>query len=92
MNDRRLDEESCKRVRFNSVIVPPWWRFSPKLTEVLPRLCVHGLSTGDSPLAFEGFYGSAAGLSSSVIARLTAAWHGEHRAFLGRDLSERDYV
>jgi putative transposase len=35
------------RIRFRSVILPPWCRKSPKVAEVLPLLYLHGLSTGD---------------------------------------------
>ena len=92
VNDRRVDETTGKKAQFKSSIVPPWCRRSPKVTEVLPLLYLHGLSTGDFAPALEGFFGSAAGLSSSVITRLTTAWQGEHRAFMGRSLSDKDYV
>jgi transposase-like protein len=62
------------------------------VTEVLPLLYLHGLSTGDFTPALEGFFGSAAGLSPSVITRLTAAWQAEHREFMARPLGGRDYV
>jgi putative transposase len=42
--------------------------------------------------ALTEFFGSAAGLSPSVITRLTAQWQDEQRAFMGRDLSDRDFV
>ena len=77
VNDRRVDEVTGKKAQFKSSIVPPWCRRSPKVTEVLPLLYLHGLSTGDFAPALEGFFGSAAGLSSSVITRLTAAWQGD---------------
>ena len=67
-------------------------RRSPKVTEVLPLLYLHGLSTGDFVPALEGFFGSAAGLSASVITRLTTAWQDDHRAFMARELADRDYV
>ena len=44
VNDRRTDEEG-NRKRFSSVIVPPYMRRSPKVTEVLPLLYLHGLSS-----------------------------------------------
>jgi len=53
---------------------------------------LHGMSTGDFAPALAGFFGSAAGLSPSVITRLTTQWQTEQRAFAERDLSERDYV
>ncbi|NNN09442.1 MAG: hypothetical protein HKL85_09660 [Acidimicrobiaceae bacterium] len=92
VNDRRVDEETGMRAQFKSSIVPPWCRKSPKVTEVLPLLFLHGLSTGDFAPALEGFFGSAAGLSASAITRLTTAWQAEHRAFMERNLTDRDYV
>ena len=92
VEDRRRDSESGKKARFASSIVPPWCRKSPKVAEVLPLLYLHGLSSGDFVPALEGFFGSAAGLSASVITRLTAAWQEEHKTFMGRDLTDRDYV
>ncbi len=35
-----------ERQRFSSAIVPPWARKTPKITEVLPLLYLHGLSSG----------------------------------------------
>ena len=92
VNDRRVDEQTGEKTQFRSVIIPPWCRRSPKVTEVLPLLYLHGLSTGDFVPALEGFFGSAAGLSASVITRLTTAWQDEHRAFMARNLADRDYV
>ncbi len=37
-------------------------RKSPKVTEVLPILCLRGLSTGDFALALGEFFGSDAGV------------------------------
>jgi transposase-like protein len=53
---------------------------------------LHGMSSGDFAPALAEFFGSAAGLSASVITRLTIQWQAEHRAFVERDLSDRDYV
>jgi len=92
VEDRRVDPESGEKARFKSSIVPPWCRKSPKITEVLPLLYLHGLSSGDFVPALEGFFGSAAGLSASVITRLTTAWQAEHRVFMERDLADRDFV
>jgi transposase-like protein len=92
VNDRRFNPATGERAKFKSALVPPWARKSPKVTEVLPLLYLHGLSTGDFVPALEGFFGSAAGLSASVITRLTTSWQDDHRAFMGRDLSDRDFV
>ena len=92
VDDRRTDLVSGERVRFRSMILPPWCRRSPKVAEVLPLLYLHGLSTGDFVPALEAFFGSAAGLSAAVITRLVAAWQADHQAFSRRDLTDRDYV
>jgi transposase-like protein len=92
VNDRRVDPDTGERARFKSSILPPWCRKSPKVSEVLPLLYLHGLSTGDFAPALTEFFGSAAGLSASVITRLTAQWQDEHRAFMARSLADRDYV
>jgi putative transposase len=92
VDDRRTDPVTGDRIRFRSVILPPWCRKSPKVAEVLPLLYLHGLSTGDFVPALEAFFGSAAGLSAAVITRLVSQWQADHEAFSRRDLTDRDYV
>ena len=92
VDDRRLEEGSGQRRAFRSAILPPWCRRSPKVAEVLPLLYLHGLSSGDFVPALEEFFGSKAGLSASVITRLTTTWQEEQRRFAARDLSGVDYV
>lgn len=50
------------------------------------------MSSGDLAPALEGFFGSAAGASPSVITRLTKQWQAEQRAFAERRLDDRDFV
>jgi transposase-like protein len=92
VNDRRIDPGTGERARFASAILPPWCRKTPKITEVLPLLYLHGLSSGDFVPALGQFLGSTAGLSGPVITKLTEAWKGEQRSFAARDLSNVDYV
>jgi putative transposase len=92
VDDRRVDPVTGERVRFRSVILPPWCRKSPKVAEVLPLLYLHGLSTGDFVPALEAFFGSAAGLSAAAVARLLAGWQADYQVFCQRDLADRDYV
>jgi hypothetical protein len=47
VNDKRTDPGTGERKRFSSAILPPWARKTPKITEVLPLLYLHGLSSGD---------------------------------------------
>jgi transposase-like protein len=92
VDDRRLDPTTGQRRQFQSVILPRWVRRSPRVAEVLPLLYLHGLSSSDFVPALEELFGSAAGLSASVITRLTTQWQAEREAFAQRDLSEVDYV
>lgn len=92
VNDRRLEEDG-RRKRFTSRILPPYMRRSPKVAEVLPVLYLRGLSTGDFREALPVLLGEeAAGLSATNIARLTAVWEQEYRAFRQRSLADREYV
>ncbi|MGV7852694.1 transposase, partial [Mycobacterium kansasii] len=63
-----------------------------QMTEVLPLLYLHGLSSGDFGPALEQFLGTGAGLSATSITRLTAQWQDEAKAFGARNLSGTDYV
>jgi transposase-like protein len=92
VNDKRVDETTGERKRFSSAILPPWARKTPKISEVLPLLYLHGLSTGDFVPALEQFLGSAAGLSSATVSRLTTQWQDDHKAFQARDLGRTDFV
>jgi transposase-like protein len=92
VNDRRVDPDTGERRRFASAILPAWARKTPKITEVLPLLYLHGLSSGDFVPALGQFLGSAKGLSATVITKLTEQWKAEQRAFAERDLSGVDYV
>ena len=93
VDDRRVDEatgetdallaaRSCRR----GPASPPRW----------PRCCrsmyLHGMSSGDFAPALEEFFGSAAGLSASVITRLTTDWQHERDQFAHRSLKDVDYV
>src|SRR5262249_30757009 len=47
VNDKRTDPATGERNRFSSAILPPWARKTPQVSEVLPLLYLHGLSSGD---------------------------------------------
>ena len=91
VNDKRVDETGERR-RFASAILPAWCRKSPQITEVLPLLYLHGLSSQDFVPALQQFLGTGSGLSAGTVTRLTAQWQDEARAFADRDLSGVDYV
>jgi len=68
VNDKRVEEQTGERKRFSSRILPAYARRSPKVTEVLPILYLHGLSTGDFGPALRDLLGEdALGLSPSSI-------------------------
>lgn len=92
VNDKRVDEVTGERERFSSAILPPWCRTSPKISEVLPLLHLHGLSSGDFVPALEQFRGSFAGHSPATVTRLTQQGQADHAAFMDRDLTEVDHV
>jgi putative transposase len=92
INDKRVDEETGERRRFRSQILAPWCRKSPKVSEVLPLMYLHGMSSGDFAPALGEFFGSDAGLSPSVVTRLTTVWQDERDRFSRRSLAEVDYV
>jgi transposase-like protein len=92
VNDKRVDPETGERERFSSAILPPWARKTPKITEVLPLLYLHGLSSGDFVPALGLFLGSGKGLSGPVVTKLTEQWKTDQRTFADRSLSDVDYV
>jgi putative transposase len=67
-------------------------RRSQKVTELLPLLYLHGLSSGDFVPALEEFFGTEAGLSAATVTRLTQQWQQQREHFMRRDLSTRDYI
>jgi transposase-like protein len=92
INDKRVDPDTGQRHRFTSAILPPWCRKTPKINEVLPLRYLHGLSSSDFGPALGQFLGSSAGLSPSVVTKLTETWRAEQQAFAARGLSDVDYV
>ena len=92
VDDKRVDERTGERCRFRSAILAPWCRESPKVSEVLPLMYLHGMSSGDFAPALGEFFGPDEGLSPSVIGRLTRSWQGERDRFSRRSLAEVDYL
>jgi transposase-like protein len=92
VNDKRIDAETGERHRFSSAILPAWARKSPQVSEVLPLLYLHGLSTSDFAPALTQFLGTSHGLSAATINRLTKDWQEEASVFNQGPLAEVDYV
>ena len=93
VNDKRIDEETGKRKRYGSKVLPAYARRSPKVNDVLPVLFLRGLSTGEFRPALEQLLGEdAAGLSPATISRLCKDWEAEHERFRTRSLRFHNYA
>jgi transposase-like protein len=89
----KVRDRSGSGVKFNSGLVPPYVRRSPRISAALPWLYLKGVSTGDMAEALQVLVGDAAkGLSPAVVSRLKAQWAEEWKAWNRRDLSAAQYV
>lgn len=89
----KVRDRSGMGVKFNSSIVPPYVRKSPRVSAALPWLYLKGISTGDMGDALSVLLGDEAkGLSANVVSRLKAQWSDEWRQWDRRDLSTARYV
>jgi hypothetical protein len=81
VNDKRSDEATGERRRFSSAILPAWCRRSPKISDVLLLLHLHGLSGGNLVPALEQFRALGASADHEpdrVDVRDRAAPHQDH--------------
>lgn len=89
----KVRDRSGNGVKFNSAIVPPYVRKSPRVSAALPWLYLKGISTGDMSEALGVLLGEdAKGLSANVVSRLKAQWADEQVQWGRRDLSTARYV
>ena len=89
----KVRDRSGSGIKFNSSIVPPYVRKSPRVSAALPWLYLKGISTGDMGEALRVLLGDdAKGLSANVVSRLKAQWADEHEEWSRRDLSRCRYV
>lgn len=89
----KVRDRSGAGVKFNSVIVPPYVRKSPRVNIALPWLYLKGVSTGDMSETLQVLLGDdAKGLSANVVCRLKEEWSEEHRRWDKRDLCAKRYV
>jgi putative transposase len=89
----KVRDRSGSGVKFNSNIVPPYIRKSPRVSAALPWLYLRGVSTGDMGEALSVLLGEEAkGLSPNVVSRLKAQWADEHVLWNQRDLSTARWV
>ena len=62
-------------IRFTSAVLPAYLRRTKNIEELLPRLYLKGVSTGQFAEALTALLGPAAsGLSPATVRRLTAGW------------------
>ena len=67
----KVRDRSGGGVKFNSALVPPFVRRSPRVSAALPWLYLKGISTGDMREALTVLVGDQAkGLSPNVVSRL----------------------
>ncbi len=81
VNDRRTDEQS-ERVRFASDILPPYARKSPKVSQVLPLLYLHGLMFR-SPQAKGGARKKGLAAHGMPVRRIDGCCQYLHQDFIG---------
>lgn len=68
-----MRDRSGAGVKFNSSVVPPYVRKSPRVSAALPWLYLKGISPGDMGEALSVLLGEdAKGLSANEVSRLKA--------------------
>lgn len=86
----KIRDRSGAGIKFNSSIVPPYVRKSPRVLSSLPWLYLRGVSTGAMGEALSELLGEQAkGLSASVVSRLKAAWADEYEQWRSRSHRRR---
>jgi transposase-like protein len=89
----KVRDRSGSGIKFNSQLVPPYVRRTPRVSAALPWLYLKGISTGDMSEALQVLLGEdARGLSAPVVSRLKAQWAEERKAWDRRDLSNEEYI
>jgi len=89
----KVRDRTGSGVKFNSAIVPPYVRKSPRVSAALPWLYLKGISTGDMSDALHVLLGEdAKGLSANVVSRLKMQWAEEQRQWSKRDMTTSRYV
>jgi putative transposase len=84
----KVRDRSGSGVKFDSNIVPPYIRKSPRVSAALPWLYLRGVSTGNMSEALSVLLGEEAkGFSPNVVSRLKAQRAEEHALWNQRDLS-----
>jgi len=89
----KVRDRSGSGIKFNSQLVPPYVRRTPRISAALPWLYLKGVSTGDMSEALHALLGEEAkGLSPAVVSRLKMQWADERKTWDKRNLSTEQYV
>lgn len=89
----KVRDRSRSGIKFNSQLVPPYVRKTPRISAALPWLYLKGISTGDMSEALHALLGEEAkGLSAAVVSRLKLQWADDWKVWNKRDLSSERYV
>lgn len=89
----KVRDRSGSGIKFNSTIVLPYVRKSPRVSSSLPWLYLRGVSTGDMGDALSELLGEQAkGLSASVVSHLKVSWSDEYEQWKKRDLSKARWI
>jgi transposase-like protein len=89
----KVRDRSGSGIKFNSALVPPYVRKTPRISAALPWLYLKGISTGDMSEALQALLGTdAKGLSPAVVSRLKMQWADDWKAWNKRDLSGERYI
>lgn len=84
----KVRDRSGSGVKFNSAIVPPYVRQSPRVSSSLPWLYLRGVWTCDMGEAFSALLGEQVKeLWANLVSRLKATWADEYEQWNKRDLS-----
>jgi putative transposase len=78
--------------RFESRLLPLFVRRTPEVSDLLPELYLHGLSSGDFDLALRGLLGEGAPISASTVMRVKEKWQREREAWVSRRLDDLEVV
>jgi transposase-like protein len=89
----KVRDRSRSGIKFNSQLVPPYVRKTPRIAAALPWLYLKGISTGDMSEALQALLGDEAkGLSPAVVSRLKLQWADDWKVWNTRDLSTARYA
>lgn len=90
LRDRGAGED---KISFTPSILPRHLRKAKSVEELLPWLCLKGVSTGDFTEALAALVGpNAKGLSATTISRLKTDWWHDYGAWQKRDLGTRRFL